>query len=552
MGVASYFEFVTTLFGWILYQGIWAVLVDTGIVFIPLIAMVLGHVLDSHKGGDDEGSAAIQSLKKVESDFIAMLGVLIFAAIPMLDVELTDMEYHKPALRCTDTPETIPGTATGTTYDATLATIADETGAIPLWWAMLHWVSKAVTAASVAAIPCSYDVASVEYRLAEANLDDPVLNQELEQFKNDCWRPAYSRLSRTTMASLTTAEKQDATWLGSEYLLGSGLYDRYHSTVPNPQFAFDATRDAGYEAYQVEGGFPDCRAWWSDGAVGLRRRVLDNIPADLRNEMIYNADNLIQETSTVTLSASEREDVFLRKYLAVKRASEAVGSDMPLAVTYGDGAGQVRQGRFADWRNSENPVLQRAGNVLNTGASLILGEPVRDAGAAGVALIGSALKAPAAMGEGYAMRNGISLFQSLALMMMIIALPFLLIFGRYGLRALITLSVIYFGFHFLTFIWAVAFWVDNNLIHLLTSAGGLSVFASGTSVTQSLILLYVSRFLYIVFPILYLTAVGWVGYQSGNVVGQVGDFGGKTGAVGATGGQFVGQVATKAATKGRA
>ena len=75
-----------------------------------------------------------------------------------------------------------------------------------------------LAAASVAAIPCSYDVASVEYRLAEANLDDPVLNQELEQFKNDCWRPAYSRLSRTTMASLTTAEKQDATWLGSEYL----------------------------------------------------------------------------------------------------------------------------------------------------------------------------------------------------------------------------------------------------------------------------------------------------------------------------------------------
>ena len=551
MGVASYFEFVTTLFGWILYQGIWAVLVDTGIVFIPIIAMVLGHVLESHKGGDDEGSAAIQSLKKIEADFIAMLGVLIFAAIPMLDVELTDMEYHKPALRCTDSPETIPGTTTGTTYDATLATMADQTGSIPLWWAMLHWLSKAVTAASVAAIPCSYDVASVDYRLAEANLEDPVLNQELEQFKNDCWQPAYSRLSRTNLASLTQVEKEDATWLGSEYLLGSGLYDRYYSTVPNPQFAFDATRDAGYEAYQVEGGFPDCREWWSDGAVGLRRRVLDNIPADLRNEMIYNADNLIQETSTVTLSASEREDVFLRKYLAVKRTAEAVGSDMPLAVTYGDGAEQVRQERFADWRNSENLLLQSAGNVLNTGAYLILGEAARDAGEVGVALIGSALKAPAAMGEGYAMRNGISLFQPLALMMMIIALPFLLIFGRYGLRALVTLSVIYFGFHFLTFIWAVAFWVDNNLMHLLTSAGGLSVFASGTSVTQSLILLYISRFLYIVFPILYLTAVGWVGFQSGNVVGQLTTFSGNAGSIGATGGQFAGQVATKAATKGR-
>jgi hypothetical protein len=137
--------------------------------------------------------------------------------------------------------------------------------------------------------------------------------------------------------------------------------------------------------------------------------------------------------------------------------------------------------------------------------------------------------------------------------MMIIALPFLLIFGCYGLRALVTLSVIYFGFHFLTFIWAVAFWVDNNLMHLLTSAGGLSVFASGTSVTQSLILLYISRFLYIVFPILYLTSVGWVGYTAGAGVSSVlQSHGTQSGAIGAAGGQVVGQVATKAATKGKA
>ena len=164
-----------------------------------------------------------------------MLGVLIFAAIPMLDVELTDMEYHKPALRCTDTRNhPRHGNRDHLRCDAGHHGRPDRV--YPLWWAMLHWLSQAVTAASVAAIPCSYDVASVDYRLAEANLEDPVLNQELEQFKNDCWQPAYSRLSRTNLASLTQAEKEDATWLGSEYLLGSGLYDRYYSTVPNPQF----------------------------------------------------------------------------------------------------------------------------------------------------------------------------------------------------------------------------------------------------------------------------------------------------------------------------
>ena len=62
MGVASYLEFVTTLFAWILYKEVWAVLVDTGIVFIPIITMVVGNILSSHRAGDDEGSAAIQSL----------------------------------------------------------------------------------------------------------------------------------------------------------------------------------------------------------------------------------------------------------------------------------------------------------------------------------------------------------------------------------------------------------------------------------------------------------------------------------------------------------
>ena len=43
----------------------------------------------------------------------------------------------------------------------------------------------------------------------------------------------------------------------------------------------------------------------------------------------------------MTPSAPEREDVFLRKYLAVKRTAEA---EHALAVTYGDGVEQVRRG----------------------------------------------------------------------------------------------------------------------------------------------------------------------------------------------------------------
>ena len=98
MGVASYFEFVTTLFAWILYKGIWSVLVDTGIVFIPIITMVVSNILASHKAGDDEGSAAIQSLKKIEAEFFALLGVIVFAAI-LIAIAVLGVRGYTAAVR---------------------------------------------------------------------------------------------------------------------------------------------------------------------------------------------------------------------------------------------------------------------------------------------------------------------------------------------------------------------------------------------------------------------------------------------------------------------
>ncbi len=96
MGVGSHLEFVTTLFAWIMYKEIWAVLVDTALVFVPVITMIVSNIVSSRRAGDDEGSSAIQSLKKIETDFYMMLGVIVFAAIPVIDVTLGEMTYIKP------------------------------------------------------------------------------------------------------------------------------------------------------------------------------------------------------------------------------------------------------------------------------------------------------------------------------------------------------------------------------------------------------------------------------------------------------------------------
>ena len=539
MGVASYLEFVTTLFAWILYKEVWAVLVDTGIVFIPIITMVVSNILSSHRAGDDEGSAAIQSLKKIETDFYAMLGVIVFAAIPVIDVQLADMRYVKPTLGCSSVAATIDGTATDTTYDRTLATIAGETGSIPIWWAGMHTLSKSVTAASIASIPCAPELASVEYRLAEDRIDDPSLRQELAEFTDDCYRRSKSRLMRMDTTALTPAQIEETNWLGSGYFMTTpGFYNRYYASQPQSLFPFNAVRDAGFDEDAFVGGHPVCTEWWGDAGIGLRRRVLDSIDPDLLDDMVYNADNLVSESTDTALAIAEREDVFLRKYLAVIRASESLAVNLPMSTGYRVNATErsLQSIDHGSWG-------QAALGTLSLGANF-----VQDVGRTAVVAAGAAIKAPEAIGEGYMIRQGIAMFQALILMIMVIVLPFLLIFSQYRLSTLMTLSIIYFGLHFLSYLWGVAFWMDNHLMALMTEGSRFGVFEPVANPVQSGIILWVSRFLYLIFPMMFLTGLGWAGIRAGQLGGQLNSFGSSVAQPGAAGGAAV----KTAATKGRA
>ena len=62
MGVSSYFEFVAVLFGWVLYDNLYTVLADSGIVYLPFLIIIASNVISSRKAGDDEGNAAVQSV----------------------------------------------------------------------------------------------------------------------------------------------------------------------------------------------------------------------------------------------------------------------------------------------------------------------------------------------------------------------------------------------------------------------------------------------------------------------------------------------------------
>jgi len=65
---------------------------------------------------------------------------------------------------------------------------------------------------------------------------------------------------------------------------------------------------------------------------------------------------------------------------------------------------------------------------------------------------------------------------------------------------------------------------------------------------QSGIILWTQRFLYLIFPMMFLTGLGWAGIKTGQLGGQANSFGATVGQPGAAGGAAV----KTAATKGKA
>ena len=151
MGVGSYFEFVVLAFGWIVYDGVWAVLNDTGIVYLPFLGIVVKNVVESKKAGDDEGSAAVQSLKKIEVDTVIAVVVVFLAAVPSFPLDMAQMRYVRPSLECgAGGGGIVTAGDAAAPYGPIRAELAGATAEIPLWWAAMHQLGKAVAAGAMA------------------------------------------------------------------------------------------------------------------------------------------------------------------------------------------------------------------------------------------------------------------------------------------------------------------------------------------------------------------------------------------------------------------
>jgi TraG-like protein, N-terminal region len=470
----DYLDYYLTLVGWLVSNGIWNVLVASGVIALPFIVIVMQEWLRARAEGADEGNKGVLSSVRIETRVWVAILVIVFAGMPTIQVNLSTIQFDRA--RSVQCQVTVP-LPTETRWEPAFTELNNQSAQVPVWWFFVHSLSKAITAAAVASIPCGVDLRQMRMEVNATRIGDPLLAQEIADFTRDCYGPSRAKLFMNR-PTLTESELNDVTWIGSKYFLNTtGFYDARRSQMPREAWPYDDTRDAGLARVADGGGYPTCRQWWLDGGIGLRARLLQQVEPDLLLRFRQWAGFLTQ---------AEVDDAVIRAVIAPSRQVMNQGH------VYTDYGGQIDM----SLPNVATRVAADLGITLGTLAAV----PAMDA-----------------------VRQALPMVLSLLKMALVVCLPLLLIFGTYELKSVVVVSCVEFALFFVDFWFQLGRWLDSTILHALYAWDSPhSNFdpAIGLSNTfQNMVLnWFVLPTMFLVLPAFWITALAWVGINAGSAL----------------------------------
>lgn len=472
----DYLEYYLTLVGWIVHNGIWAVLVSSGVFALPFVAIIIQEWLKARTEGADEGNKGVLSSMRIENRVWVAIVVVMFAGIPFIDVDLSMIRFDTS--RSAQCQVNMPQPS-DTGWSQSFTTLNNQSAKVPVWWAFMHTVSRAVTGASIAAIPCGTDLRQMRIEVDATRIDDPVLAQEVADFTHDCYGPARAKLFMNRPA-LDEAQMHDVTWIGSRFFLDSaGYYDTYRANTPRDGWPYDSNRDAGLAQVPSGAGYPTCRQWWSAGGNGLRARLLGQVDPGLLTRLAGWAG---------FMSRTEVDDSVIRAIASPRQQKLNQGA------VYSDYGGEIE-------KTLPNIVTRTAGDVGLAVGSLGF-FPAMDV-----------------------VRQALPMVLSLLKMALVICIPLVLVIGTYDLKTVITVSVVQFALFFVDFWFQLARWIDSTILDALYGWGWgwnrpLSNFDPIMGLNNAfgdMLLNFVMATTFLVLPTFWVAALGWAGVKAGVV-----------------------------------
>ena len=472
----DYLEYYLTLVGWIVHNGIWAVLVSSGVFALPFVAIIIQEWLKARTEGADEGNKGVLSSMRIENRVWVAIVVVMFAGIPFIDVDLSMIRFDTS--RSAQCQVNMPQPS-DTGWSQSFTTLNNQSAKVPVWWAFMHTVSRAVTGASIAAIPCGTDLRQMRIEVDATRISDPVLAQEVADFTHDCYGPARAKLFMNRPA-LDEAQMYDVTWIGSRFFLDSaGYYDTYRANTPRDGWPYDSNRDAGLAQVPSGAGYPTCRQWWSDGGTGLRARLLGQVDPGLLTRLAGWAG---------FMSRIEVDDSVIRAIASPRQQKLNQGA------VYADYGGEIE-------KTLPNIVTRAAGDVGLAVGSLGF-FPAMDV-----------------------VRQALPMVLSLLKMALVICIPLVLVIGTYDLKTVITVSVVQFALFFVDFWFQLARWIDSTILDALYGSGwgwnrphsNFDPIMGLNNAFGDMLLNFVMATTFLVLPTFWVAALGWAGVKAGVV-----------------------------------
>lgn len=473
----DYLEYYLTLVAWTVHNGIWNMLIASGMFALPFLAIIIDEWLKARSEGADEGNKGVLSAMRIENRVFVAIFLILFAGIPFIDVNLSTLSFDRT--RSTQCQVTVPEPG-DTGWSQSFSTLNNQSAKVPVWWFFMHSLSKALTSTAVAAIPCGTDLRQMRMEIDSTRIDDPLLAQEVADFTYDCYGPARAKLF---MHRPTLNEKQlhDVTWIGSTFFLNTaGFYDTYHASTPREAWPYDDSRDAGLAKVPSGAGYPTCLQWWSDASDGLRTRLLDQVSPDLLTRL-GNWAGFVSKT--------ELDDSVIRTITAPRQQKMNQGE------VYTDYGGQID-------KTIPNIVTRSAGDVGLAVGSLAF-FPAMDV-----------------------VRQALPMVLSLLKMALVICIPLVLIIGTYTLQTFVTISCVQFALFFIEFWFQLARWLDTTILDALYGWGfgwnrphsNFDPLMGLNNGFSDLLMNFVMATMFIVLPAFWIGALTWAGVRVGNMV----------------------------------
>jgi hypothetical protein len=473
----SYLEYFLTLLGWVINNGIWDILLGTGLFLVPLIFRVVGVWMKVREEGEDEGNKGLLSLPRIENTLYGAFFVILTCGIPLFNVSVSTLQYDTSRAKTCGT--WTPKAPDDSGYASVVSSLGDKTASIPLWWYLMHRLSKGVTQASVASIPCRPDLRQMRFEVQHTRIRNKALAQELQDFTNDCYSVALYLWKQQDQGDTTDQDAlSDIEWIGSK-TFQARYYGSLQSKMPRSRFPWSESRDSG-RPDTGRGGYPTCSEWWNTADTGLKVRVMAQ--ADPGMWLRLSA-----ALKMIGASTTDYQEAVIRRLVS------------PESLTVSQG-GHVYAGYGG---NADFTLDNSAARVVSIG--------------------GTALGSLAAFPAFDAMRQALPMVQAVLLMAVYVLIPLILVFSAYEFKTVITLTFVVFALNFLTFWWELARWLDSWLLTALYSSDTHSHFnlAGFQNSSDDLIMNLVMGTMFLILPTMWVSALSWAGISMGNTLSQM-------------------------------